>query len=103
MYLDGIVLFSDNAEEHTDHVDHILGFRRSAFVKLKINKCFFLYQNVDYLGDIILPGCLAVSQDVKATQAIRDATFPKETMQVKSFFGACNLYRRLIKGYAERS
>lgn len=44
-----------------------------------------------------------LSQDGKATQAVRDGTFPQTTTQVKSFSRACNIYRRFIKIYKEKS
>ena len=58
-------------------------------------------QRVEYLGHVITPGRLSVANDVKATCAVREATFPESITQLRSFLGACNVYRRFVKDYSK--
>ena len=41
--------------------------------------------------------------DAKAIEAVRVSTFPKHPTAMKSFLGACNVYRRFIKAFAKTS
>ena len=61
VYLDDIVIFSRNVEEHMEHIASILAMLRNAGMTLKLKKCYFLQQRVDYLGHIVSPGKLAVA------------------------------------------
>ena len=103
VYIDDIIVFSKNYEEHLDHLDQILTLLEDAGVKLKLKKCFFLKDEVEYLGFRIRPGTLGACRDASAMKAIRDAKFPTTPTIMKSFLGACNVYRRFVKGFASVS
>ena len=93
IYLDDVIVFSKNHEEHLDHLDHVLGLLEEAGIKLKLKKCFFFKEEVEYLGHRIRPGTLSVYSDSKATKAVRDSKFPQTPTQMKAFLGSANVYR----------
>ena len=64
-------------------------------VSLKLKKCEFFKPKVIYMGHLITPGKLAVAT-VK-TKAFEHAAFPRNATQVRSFLGAANVYRCLVK------
>ena len=101
IYLDDVIVFSSNEEEHLEQVDQVLNLLRKAGVTLKLSKCKFFQNKVDYLGHVLLPGKLAVARE--STEAIRQATFPQNPTQMRSFLGSCNVFRRFVKDYAETS
>ena len=101
VYIDDVVIFSKTQEEHFEHVNHVLSLLKEAGVKLKLKKCFFFHKRVEYLGHVITPGRLSVANNAKATCAVREATFPQSITQLRSFLGACNVYRRFVKDYSK--
>ena len=101
VYIDDIIVFSRNYDEHLDHLEHVLHLLKNAGIKLKLKKCFFFRDEVEYLGHRIRPGTLSVSKDSKVKKAIQNAGFPQTFTQMKSFLGAANVYRRFIRGYAD--
>jgi len=103
VYIDDVIVFSKNHEEHIEHLDEVLTLLQEAGIKLKLKKCFFFRDEVEYLGFRIRPGTLSASPDAKARAAINIATFPTTSTQMKSFLGCCNVYRRFIKGFAKVS
>lgn len=101
VYLDDVIVFSKTAEDHVRHLDLVLTRLRKAGVTLNLEKCAFFKREVEYLGHIICPGQLKVHN--KNTDALREASFPKTKTQMKSFLGACNVYRRFVKDFAKRA
>jgi hypothetical protein len=69
-----------------------------AELSLKLIKCHFFKEAVDYLGHVIRPGKLAVAE--KNTAALRNAPVPKKRPELRSFLGLCNVYRRFVQRFA---
>ena len=76
MYLDDVIIFSKNVNEHIRHVDEVLTILRNAGISLKSRECEFFQRKVNYLGHVILPNKLAIAKDL--TQGIRDGKFPED-------------------------
>ncbi|KEP44890.1 putative Transposon Tf2-1 polyprotein, partial [Rhizoctonia solani 123E] len=54
IYLDDILIFSKNEEEHTQHVEEVLKCLQDNQLFCKASKCFFHRQELSYLGICIL-------------------------------------------------
>lgn len=81
-YLDDINVFSKSFENHIDHIDKILQSLEEATVTLKIKKCKFFTDTVEYLGHIIKPGKLEVD---RAHTASLKNTLPDEQIGTTLF------------------
>lgn len=99
VYLDDIIVVSKSHQGHLGHLDSILSLLRDAGVTLKLIMCSFVQERIDFLGHVILPVPLVISQDAKVVKTVRDALYPQTLTQMKSFLGAVNVYRRFIKGF----
>ena len=71
IYLDDIVIFSSNYEDHLEHVATILSLLREAGVSLKIAKSCFFRDKIDYLGHVIYPGRMGIAQGSKAATVVQ--------------------------------
>ena len=98
VYLDDVIVFSKNFDEHLSHVSEVLTALRNAGFSLNLKKCEFFKQQVDYLGHVIRPGKLSVA--LKTTEAVAGFHPPKTQTHVKSFLGLCNVYRRFVPNFA---
>ena len=98
VYLDDVIVFSKNFDEHLAHVSEVLTALRDAGFSLNLRKCDFFKQQVDYLGHVIRPGKLSVAQ--KTTEAVAGFHPPKTQTHVRSFLGLCNVYRRFVPNFA---
>ena len=98
VYLDDVIVYSKTIKEHFIHVQTVLQLLRDAGVSLKLAKCSFFDQSVDYLGHVIKPGKLEVAS--KTVDAIRQARPPTDQTQLRSFLGMCNVYRRFVENFA---
>ena len=98
VYLDDVIIFSPDRKSHLKHVDDALYLLRKAGLSLKLRKCRFFSEMVDYLGHVIRPGRLGVAE--KNTEALRDAAPPRTQTELRSFLGLCNVYRRFVPKFS---
>jgi len=98
VYLDDVIVQSNKLEDHIKHVDEVLTLLEEAGISLKLRKFEFFQRQVKYLGQVFLPNKLTIAKD--ATKGIHDATFPQDITQLRSYLGACNVYRRFIQKFA---
>ena len=98
IYLDDIIVFSDNPKEHLTRLRGVFAKLAKAGLKLKPSKCEFFKTKITYLGHIV--SSKGIETDPKKVDAVRNWTVPKTVTDVSSFLGFTNHYRRFIKGYA---
>jgi hypothetical protein len=66
---------------------------------LKLEKCTFNAQEVEYLGMIIKPGC--ITMDPTKLDGIKDWPVPTMVKETRSFLGFCNFYQNFISHYSD--
>lgn len=98
VYLDDIIVFSKNMEDHFEDVEQILKKMEAAGINLKIKKCEWLTDTVKYLGHRITP--VSLQMEEAQTAAIHGTLPPKTQTQFRSFLGMCNVYRRFVPRYS---
>lgn len=99
VYLDDVIIFSEDVESHFVHVDRILSALQHAGVSLNLKKCEFFTNTVKYLGPIIRPGTLSI--DETKVVALTKAQHPRNHTELRSFLGFCNVYRRFVQNYSQ--
>ena len=98
IYLDDILIFSDNKEDHVKHVQEVLKRLREHDLFCKPEKCEFFRKLVEYLGLIISKGCIAM--DEGKVKAILEWPVPKNVKDIQAFLGFANFYRRFIEDFS---
>ena len=101
VYLDDILIYSETMEQHLEHVGAVLDKLRRFKLYGKLNKCEFAKKEVEYLGHIITAD--GVSMEDSKIKAIEKWPVPKKKVDVQSFLGMVNYYRRFIKGCSDLS
>ena len=75
IYLDDIIIFSNDFDSHLREVSEILSTLQAAGLSLKLRKCHFFKKEVQYLGHIIKPGSLEIHKpNVEALLKAEDTT-----------------------------
>ena len=101
VYLDDIVCFSEEFEDHLKTLEWVLNKLLKSKLKLKAPKCKFAYNKVKYLGHIVSEA--GVSPDPNKLHAILDYAPPKNAKQVKQILGSFNFYRKFIPNFSKYS
>jgi len=90
VYLDDILVYSDNMEDHTKHVWEVLWRLCQHKLYAKPKKCEFHLDLVEYLRYFLSPDGLTMSQDKVKT--ICDWPKPHKVKDIQSFLGFVNFY-----------
>ena len=99
IYLDNILIYSNNMSEHHQHVKEVLKHLCKAGLYAKAEKCKFHSELVEYLGYILSPSGLTMSN--KKVKIIQDWPEPKKIKDIQSFLGFTNFYYQFIFNYLD--
>ena len=94
VYLDDVVVFSNNVEAHLIHLQKVLDVINEAGLKLKLSKCSFAQAKIKLLGNVVDKSGIAV--DSSKVEVIQNAPISTTTTELGSFLGLAGYYRRFI-------
>jgi hypothetical protein len=100
-YMDDVLIYSKNLQEHKRHVRLVIEALDNAGLKLDIDKCEFYKKEVKFLGLIISPD--GIRMDPAKIQCIKDWAYPTSVRDIQVFLGFCNFYRRFIRDYSQKA
>jgi len=98
MYLDDILIYSEDMESHQQHVWEVLHQLWLHGLFAKPEKCEFHSDSVEYLGYRLSPEGLTMSPD--KIQTISDWPEPRKVKDIQCFLGFANFDRRFIFNYS---
>jgi hypothetical protein len=99
VFIDDILVYSQNEQEHEEHLRKVLQRLWDCQLYAKLSKCEFWISEFLFFGHIINRDGLAV--DPKKVAAILDWKAPKDVRGIKSFNGMAGYYWRFIKGFSK--
>ena len=98
-YLDNIIVFSKDWEEHLHHLRMVFMRLREANLGLGHKKCTLARTSVTFLGHLVSEEGLR--PDPQLLESVRGIQPPTSVTQVQSFLGLVGYYRRFIKGFSK--
>ena len=93
-YMDDIVIFSQTFPEHFDHLEQIFQRLRLSGISLKLSKCVFASDKVDFLGFEL--STIGIKPQSRLTEAIHNFGHSSTRKELKSFLGLAGFYRAFI-------
>ena len=98
VFIDDILIYTKNEEEHVKHLHTVLQRLRDHKLYAKFSKCEFWLKSVKFLGYTISDDGIAV--DPGKVQEVLDWKPPKSVHQIRSFLGLAGYYRRFIPEFS---
>lgn len=98
VYLDDILVFSKDEEEHQRHLRVVFDILRKHKLYVKLSKCAFGQTTLPFLGHLV--GKDGIRVDPAKIAAVKDWPRPATAHDVRCFLGLANYYRRFVRGFA---
>nr|GEX02954.1 putative reverse transcriptase domain-containing protein [Tanacetum cinerariifolium] len=98
VFIDDLIIYSKNKEEHEEHLKLILELLKKEELYAKFSKCEFWIPKVQFLGHVIdSKGIHVVPAKI---ESIKDWASPKTPTKICQFLGLVGYYRRFIEGFS---
>jgi transposase InsO family protein len=98
-YLDDILIYSENEEEHEEHVRKVLTLLQQYSLKLDPDKCEWHQEELEFLGCTV--GKFGVKMSPIKIQAVQTWPEPKNVKDVQAFMGFANFNRQFIPEFSK--
>jgi hypothetical protein len=99
VFIDGILVYSENEEDHAEHLRIVLTRLRDHRLYAKFSKCEFWLKAVPFLGHVLSEN--GISVDLSKVQEVMDWKAPTMVHEVRSFLGLAGYYRRFIPHFSK--
>jgi hypothetical protein len=98
VFIDDILVYSKNKEEHVGHLHVVLQRLREHQLYAKLSKCDFWLKEIKFLGHNISQAGIVVDPD--KVQEVMNSKPPTIVRQIRSFLGLAGYYRRFIPDFS---
>nr|GEX85519.1 putative reverse transcriptase domain-containing protein [Tanacetum cinerariifolium] len=99
VFINDILIYSKNKEEHEGHLRLILELLKKEELHVKFSKYEFLIPKVQFLSYVI--DSQGINVDPAKIKSIKDWTSPKTTTEIRQLLGLVGYYQRFIEGFSK--
>jgi hypothetical protein len=99
VFIDDILIYSKNEEEHTKHLWIVLTRLREQQLYAKFSKCAFWLEEIQFLGHVL--SAKGIAADPSKVKDIMEWKSPTMVHQVRSFLVLAGYYHRFIPDFSK--
>lgn len=94
VYIDDILIMSENFEEHLEMVEKVLYTLEKFQIKIKVKKCDFFKREVQFLGHVL--SSEGISKSPEYVKKVKEFPKPITVSDLKKFLGLINFQRKFF-------
>jgi Reverse transcriptase (RNA-dependent DNA polymerase) len=99
VYMDDLLIYSKNEEEHLKHVEKVLKRLKEHRLYVSPKKCVFMSTEMEFLGFIV--GKYGLRVNPRKIEVIKNWPRPANITEIRSFLGLVQFFRRFIARFSE--
>ncbi|KAD6453180.1 hypothetical protein E3N88_07885 [Mikania micrantha] len=99
VFIDDILIYSQNEEDHKQHLKLVLQLLAKEKLYAKFSKCEFWLKEVHFLGHVVNDRGIQV--DPSKIEAVKKWEAPTTPMEIRQFLGLAGYYRRFIENFSK--
>ena len=97
-YLDDILIYSKNEEEHKEHVHKVLTLLQRHALAVDPDKCKWHQEEVEFLGCMVGKNGVRMSED--KIKVVKEWPTPTTVKEIQAFIGFVNFNRQFIQNFS---
>ena len=103
VFVDDILIFSEDEERHLDHIQRVLDKLTEHSLFLNPDKCTFMVDELDFLGFHLKAGNDGVRLMIQRSkvEAVLNWPAPRTQTELRSFLGMANFCRNFVPNFAD--
>ena len=99
VFIDDILVYSKNREEHERHLSNVLQTLKDKQLYAKLKNCEFWLDKVYFLGHVVTNDDIFV--DLGKVDVVSNWTRPNTVIEIRSFLGLAGYYRQFIERFSK--
>lgn len=99
VYIDDIIIATADLAEHANLLTTVLNRLASKGLELKLSKCKFAYQQIDYLGYTVTDEGIRPNGD--HVTAIRELAYPTDAKELQRIIGLFSYFRMFVRNFSQ--
>ena len=100
VFLDDILIFSNNEDEHSNHITQVLNILKDNNLTIGFEKSTFFAKEVKYLGHIISEN--GIKPDIERIKDLKGFNSPRNKKQLQKLIGTINWFRPFINNLSNK-
>lgn len=101
IYMDDILVATEGIEEHFNILREVFEIAQQHKLRFREDKCFFLYNEITYLGYLINEN--GIQPSVENVESIIHYPIPRNVKEVQRFIGLASYFRRFIPKFSVKA
>ncbi|KAD4385611.1 hypothetical protein E3N88_25780 [Mikania micrantha] len=99
VFIDDILIYSQNEEDHKQHLKLVLQLLAKEKLYAKFSKCEFWLKEVHFLGHVV--NYKGIQVDSSKIEAVKKWEAPTTPTEIRQFLGLAGYYRRFIENFSK--
>ena len=99
MYIDDICIFSEEIEDHLEHVKRVVEKLKKHQIRIKMSESEIAQPEIHFLGYVVSKD--SIKPDPEKVSVLASQKIPETLAQLWSFMGLINYHREFIPKFSE--